>query len=155
MESASSSKLHYLLFLHSLGLNSNFITSFTLWLINHYSSWHVRSREAYCYVTRLLTRQSAEKRTGHFLFLGTIIGPIEWADGLLDYRNGKSEAGLLGVQSTCTRNGLRANRGYQGIDLWSSRLSNTCEILAVRLRFSSINFSTFMEVPGEMWHTIS
>ena len=58
----------------------NFIMTFTLWFSNLYLSRHVRSREAYCAITRLLTRQSAEKRTGHFLFLGTIIGPFEWAE---------------------------------------------------------------------------
>ena len=42
--SALSSKLQ----LSSLELKYNFIMTFTLWLINHYLSRHVRSREAYC-----------------------------------------------------------------------------------------------------------
>ena len=43
-ESAPSSKLQ----LYSLEQKFNFIMTFNLWLINHYLSRHVCSREAYC-----------------------------------------------------------------------------------------------------------
>ena len=62
--------------LFSLELNYIYYNVNSL-VIQSFLSRHVRSREAYCYATRLLKRQSTEKRTGHFLLLGAIIGPIE------------------------------------------------------------------------------